>query len=45
MVANSIYENLNDTNKNLLTHNYQYSCYQGDIINKNMDDWCKENCN
>ena len=44
MVANVIYNNLDDKKKSLLTPNYQYSCYHGNIINTNMDDWCKENC-
>ena len=46
MVSACIFNNLNEHNRSLLSSVYadrtQY--YQGDIINKSMDDWYNEHC-
>lgn len=44
MVSEVFYNNLNDHNKDLLTPNYNRSCYHGIIINPEMNEWYKENC-
>ncbi|RIZ67615.1 MAG: adenylate/guanylate cyclase domain-containing protein [Methylococcales bacterium] len=43
MVSEFFYNNLNDYNKNLLTFKFNRSCYHGNVINKNMDEWVKSN--
>lgn len=42
MVSNLFYDNLNDHNKKLLSKNDYRDCYHGNIINKEMDNWLKE---
>lgn len=36
--------NLTDHQKGLLKYNYTEQCYEGDIINKEMEKWYDENC-
>lgn len=43
MVSNTVYENLNNKNKKLLSKNYERDCYHGNVINVAMNDWVKEN--
>lgn len=44
MVSEVFYNNLNDHNKGLLSPNYDRTCYHGNIINPEMKEWYKENC-
>lgn len=39
-----IFNNLSDHNKELLSRNHEHSCYHGNIINNDMENWYKENC-
>lgn len=43
MVSSVIYDNLNDHNKKLLDWNNNRSCYNGYIVNTEMNEWVKEN--
>lgn len=43
-VSDTIYSNLNEHNQNLLYRNQKHSCYQGNVINTNMDKWHQNNC-
>lgn len=43
MVSSVIYNNLNDQNKGLLEWNSNRSCYNGYIINTQMNEWVKKN--
>lgn len=43
LASNIFYNNLNETNKKLLSKDYTHDCYSGNVINKNMDDWVKRN--
>lgn len=43
MVSESFYNNLNQSNKDLLTANYTRGCYHGNIINLSMNEWVKSN--
>lgn len=44
MVSNFYYNNLNDHNKNLLSLNESRSCYHGNVIIAEMEEWYKKNC-
>jgi class 3 adenylate cyclase len=44
MVSEVFYNNLNDDNKNLLSPNYNRSCYHGNVVNAEMNEWYNENC-
>ena len=44
MVSSVIYGNLNDHNKSLLAWNREHSCYHGNLIDTDMENWYKENC-
>lgn len=44
MVSEVFYNNLNEHNQGLLNPNYPRVCYHGNIINPEMNDWYKENC-
>lgn len=44
MVSSTIQQNLNDNNKKLLEYHSTRSCYHGNIIRTDMNDWVKENC-
>ncbi len=41
MVSDVFYNNLNDDNKGLLVRNFGRSCYHGNVVSKEMDDWLK----
>ncbi len=43
MVSDVFYNNLNDTNKSLLSRNYNRSCYHGNVISIYMNEWVKNN--
>lgn len=43
MVSSSIYDNLSDHNKGLLSYNSARSCYHGNVVNTLIEDWKKEN--
>ena len=43
MVSSVFRNNLDDHNKGLLERNSTRGCYHGNVINKAMDDWLKEN--
>ncbi|EAT16737.1 adenylate/guanylate cyclase domain-containing protein [Desulfuromonas acetoxidans] len=43
MVSNAFYLNLNNHNKGLLEKNEFRNCYHGNVINKTMDKWVKDN--
>lgn len=43
MVSKVIYDNLNDHNKSLLSWNSSRSCYNGNIIRTDMNEWVEEN--
>lgn len=43
MVSSEIYNNLNDHNKGLLEWNNNRSCYNGYIVNTQMNEWVKKN--
>ena len=46
VVTEQIYNNLNDSHKNLLSEfvDGETTLYEGDIIRKDMDKWYNENC-
>ncbi|MBM7872022.1 class 3 adenylate cyclase [Clostridium pascui] len=44
MVSDVIFNNLNDNNKSLLNWNSTRQCYHGDIADRDMDEWYKNNC-
>src|SRR5690606_17164070 len=44
MVSSVFYGNLNDHNKSLLTYNNSRSCYHGNFVNVEMEEWYNENC-
>ena len=43
-VSSVVYGNLNKHNQELLSWNQRNSCYHGNIINLNMEEWYTENC-
>ncbi|MEQ8628498.1 adenylate/guanylate cyclase domain-containing protein [Ekhidna sp.] len=43
MISEIFYNNLNDHNKSLFTWNLNRSCYHGNIINTDMNDWLENN--
>jgi len=43
MVSSVFYNNLNDDNKNLMTYNLNRSCYHGNIVNIDMNNWVNSN--
>lgn len=43
MISDIFYSNLNDEHKKLFTDNKEHNCYQGNIINIEMDEWYKKN--
>jgi len=43
-VSSVIYNNLNEHNKDLLSWNQANSCYHGNIVNLDMDEWYTNNC-
>ncbi len=43
MASSVIHDNLNEHNKGLLVWNNNRSCYNGDIINTDMNEWINEN--
>lgn len=44
MVSDIFYNNLNENNQKLLTRNSNRSCYHGNVIIPQMNDWYQENC-
>lgn len=45
IMASSVFQqNLNDHNRGLLSYNSARGCYHGDVINKAMEGWYKDNC-
>jgi class 3 adenylate cyclase len=44
MISYVIFNNLNDEYKKLFTYNNLRDCYHGDIVNRLMNNWIKENC-
>lgn len=44
MVSNTFYQNLNEHNQELLVVNYLRNCYNGNIIDIEMNKWYQENC-
>ena len=44
LVSCGLYGNLNEHQKGLLNYNYSEKCYQGNIINSDMEDWYTDNC-
>lgn len=42
MVSEVFFSNLNDHNKSLLFYNYNRSCYHGNVINLEMDEWVRK---
>jgi len=44
MASDIIYNNLNEHNKKLLAWNRSRSCYHGNVIITEMEDWYKEHC-
>lgn len=44
MVQEAFYNNLKQTNKDLLEVNVTRNCYHGNIMNTTMNNWYKENC-
>lgn len=44
MVSTVIYKNLNDDHKKLFYFNTSRSCYHGNIVRTEMNDWIKANC-
>ncbi|MEZ9188051.1 adenylate/guanylate cyclase domain-containing protein [Vibrio sp. 10N.286.52.F8] len=43
MVSNVFYNNLKESNQNLLSKNYERDCYHGNVINTGMNEWVKNN--
>ncbi|EHK9576327.1 MULTISPECIES: adenylate/guanylate cyclase domain-containing protein [Vibrio] len=43
MVSDVFYDNLKESNKKLLTKNYNRSCYHGNVISIGMNEWVKNN--
>ncbi len=43
MASQVFYDNLNDTNKGLLSWNSTRACYHGNVINLAMNEWVKNN--
>lgn len=43
MISDVIYDNLNDDNKKFFRRNTNHDCYDCNIVNVNMDDWCTKN--
>ncbi|HLE75454.1 MAG TPA: adenylate/guanylate cyclase domain-containing protein [Candidatus Bathyarchaeia archaeon] len=44
MISPNFNYNLSDDNKKLLEWNSVRSCYHGNVVNKDMDDWYNQNC-
>ena len=44
MVDGTFRDNLNEANRALLTRNATRSCWSGNVIRQDMDDWHKEHC-
>lgn len=44
LVSQGVYGNLDEHRKGLLNYNYNENCYQGNIINLDMEDWYTNNC-
>ena len=44
MVSNIFYGNLNEHNQELLVRNYTRTCYNGNIVWIEMNEWYRENC-
>lgn len=45
MVSNGFYQNLTVEEQKILDRDYQNSCYRNILVNKEMDEWKKKNCN
>ena len=43
MVSDVFKQNLNEHNKKLLSRNYSRSCYHGNVVNTDMNEWVKNN--
>jgi class 3 adenylate cyclase len=43
MVSNVVYDNLDDSNKALLSKYYDRDCYHGNVISLQMNEWVNEN--
>jgi hypothetical protein len=43
MVSNVFYDNLNGSNKELLSKNHIHDCYHGNVINTSMNEWVNKN--
>jgi class 3 adenylate cyclase len=43
MVSDTIYSNLNDENKELLSWNSSRNCYHGRVVNVSMNEWVEKN--
>ncbi|MFF4251686.1 hypothetical protein ACFY1L_10785 [Streptomyces sp. NPDC001663] len=44
MVSDLFYQNLTDKNKGLLRWNHQRKCWNGNVVDSEMEAWFKENC-
>jgi len=44
LIDTVVYNNLNDHNKSLFKYNYNHSCYEGNIVDVEMEEWYKNNC-
>ena len=44
LVSDTIYSNLNEHNKTLLSRNYSHHCYHGSVINLGLEEWYEKNC-
>ena len=43
MISDVIYANLNDENKEFFRRNTNHDCYDCNIVNVGMDEWCSDN--